>query len=149
VGRYSVTNAKAGVNTANTIMWQLKASATERYELLEVTISAKAAPTTAPSWRLNRGTALGTSTATIQPQPEDPDDDTASTLLDTTWSANPTAGGVDLREFAHPAAIGNGIVWTFYNKPIQVNRSTGLLFINGNASGATLGTLTITCTFDE
>jgi hypothetical protein len=30
-----------------------------------------------------------------------------------------------------------------------VNRSTGLLFINGNASGATPGTLTITCTFDE
>lgn len=149
MGRFSVTNAKAGVNTANTIMWQLRAASTERIELLELSISVKTAPTTAPSWRLNRGTALGTSSATVVPQQEDATDDAASSLLDTAWSVNPTAGSVDLREFGHPATIGSAIVWTFYNKPMRVERSTGMLIINGNASGPTLGLFVVTATFDE
>jgi hypothetical protein len=149
MARYSVTHTKAGVNTANTIMWQLRSVSPDRVELIELAISVKVAPTTGPSWRLNRGTAIGTSSATVTPQPEDPDTRAADARLDTTWSANPTLGGVDLREYATPNAIGSGIVWTWYDKPLRINIATGICIVNGNATGATLGTLAIYAVFDE
>jgi len=149
VGRYSVTHNKAGVNTANTMMWQLRAVSTQRMELLELMISVRTAPTTGPSWRLNRGTALGTSSATKTPQAEDPDDVAAAAVLDTAWSVNPTAAADDLREFGHPNSIGSAIVWTWWNKPLRINKSTGLIIINANASGTTAGLLVVTAVFDE
>jgi hypothetical protein len=148
VPRYSVTHSKAGVNTANTIMWQLRAVSPDRVELVELALTVKVAPTTGPSWRLNRGTAIGTSTATVTPQTEDPDVAAASARLDTTWSANPTLGGTDLREYATPNAIGSGIVWTWYDKPLQINIASGICLVNGNATGATTGTLVIYAVFD-
>ena len=113
MSRYEVTHAKAGVNTANTIMWQLKAGSGQRVHLLELGLSIEVAPTTGPAWRLNRPTALGTSSATVTPQPEDPDITASTLVLDTAWSANPTLGGTDHRRFAIPTAIGSGIVWTW------------------------------------
>jgi len=149
MARYSVTHSKAGVNTANTIMWQLRSITPDRVELIELAVSVKVAPTTGPSWRLNRTTAIGTSSATITPQPEDIDTRACDARLDTTWSANPTLGGIDLREYATPNAIGSGIVWTWYDKPLRINIATGIALVNGNATGATLGTLVIYAVFDE
>jgi hypothetical protein len=149
VARYSVTHAKAGVNTANTIMWQLRAVSPNRCELIELALSISVAPTTGPSWRLNRGTAIGTSSATVTPQAEDPSTPAAISKLDTTWSANPTLAGTDLRQYATPNAIGSGIVWTWYDKPFRIDTATGLCIVNGNATGTTLGTLVIYAVFDE
>jgi predicted secreted protein len=148
--RYTVTHAKAGVNTANTIMWQLRAATNERVELLELALTVKVAPTTGPSWRLNRATAIGTSTATVTPPHEDDgiSNIAAGARLDTTWSANPTLGGTDLREYATPNSIGSGIVWTWYGRPIRISSASGLCLVNGNATGATLGTLVIYAVID-
>lgn len=150
MSRYSVTHTKAGVNTASTILWQLRAAATQRVELLELGVAvASGPPTTNPQFRLNRPTAVGTSTATVTPQAEDPGNAAAVTLLDTTWSTPPTLGGTDLRSFPVPASIGAGIVWTWYDKPLTIPLGAGLCIVNLNATGATLGSFSIYAYFNE
>lgn len=139
---FSVTANKAGVNTANTTMFGIRADATQRIWLVELGLSVKVAPTTGPSWRLNRVTATGTVTTSIVPQPEDPDVAAALGRMDTVWSVNPTLGGVDLREYATPSTIGSGIVWTWFDEPFVIPKSGGLAVVNANATGTTLGTFT-------
>jgi hypothetical protein len=149
MSQYSVTHVKVGVNTANTIMWQLKATSTQRLWVFEIGLSVVAAPTVGPQWRLNRPTALGTSTATVTPQPEDPDVVAAVGLLDTTWSANPTLGGTDLRTYATPNSIGSGIVWTWADRPFVIPKSGGLCLVNGLAAGTTVGSFSIYVVYTE
>jgi catalase len=64
VARYSVTNTRPGINTANSAMWQLRAASTQRVFLLELGIFVATAPANAPQIRFNRPTAVGTITAT-------------------------------------------------------------------------------------
>lgn len=149
MSRFDVTHTKAGVNTANTIMWQLRCVSTQRLWLYELGLSVATAPTTGPNFRLNRPTATGTSSATVVPQGEDPDVVAAVSLLDTAWSGNPTLAGTDLRNYAVPNTIGSGIVWTWYDQPFVIPKSGGLCIVNGNATGATLGTLTIYAVLSE
>jgi hypothetical protein len=149
MARYAVTHSKAGVNTANTHMWGIRAASTDRLYIYELGLAVKVAPTTGPSFRLNRATAVGTSSASVVPQPEDPDVTAAVGRLDTAWSAGATAGAVDMREYAVPNSIGSGIVWTWYDQPLIVPKSGAILIINGNATGTTLGTLTIYAVLDE
>jgi hypothetical protein len=148
-----VTNAKAGVNTANTIMWQLRSVTGEGTIFLrELALSVKTAPTTGPSWRLNRPTAVGTSSATVTPLAEASGLVTAAQArLDTAWSANPTLAGTDLREYATPNAIGSGIVWTWPDKPFEIGLGAtagGLAVVNGNATSTTLGLFVIYAVYD-
>jgi hypothetical protein len=143
MARYSATHVKVGVNTANTIMWQMRAASTQRLWVLEIALAVVAAPTTGPSWRLNRPTAVGTSTATVTPQPEDPDVVASTGLLDTTWSANPTLGGTDLRTYATPNSIGSGIVWTWSDQPLVIPKSGGIALVNANATGGTVGSFSV------
>lgn len=149
MARLSVTHLKAGVNVSNTIMWQLRAVSSQRIWLYELALSVSTAPTTGPRWRLNRPTATGTSTATVTPQQEDPGVAASVSLLDTTWSANPTLAGTDMRQYATPNAIGSGIVWTWYDQPLVIPQSGGLCIVNGNASGTTLGNFVIYAVFGE
>jgi hypothetical protein len=44
-----------------------------------------------------------------------------------------------MRVYATPNAIGSGIVWTWYDRPLRIPAATGLLLINANAAGTTLG----------
>ena len=141
MSRYSMTTTKAGINTANSVMWAIKAGASQRVQLLELGLSVEVAPTTGPAWRLNRPTAVGTATATVTPQAEDPGVVAATALLETTWSAAPTLAAVDLRRFAIPNSIGSGIVWTWYDSPLVIPAGGSLVIVNGNAAGAALGTL--------
>jgi hypothetical protein len=149
MARYSVTSTKAGINTANSVMWQLRAAASQRVQLLELGIAVAVAPTTNPQFRLNRSTAIGTSTATVAPQAEDPANAAAVTLLDTTWSTPPTLAAIDLRSFPVPASIGAGIVWTWYDQAFVIPQSGGLSIVNANATGATLGSFSIYAYFTE
>lgn len=143
MARYSVTNNKAGINTANSAMWQIRAAATQRIWLYELGIGIEVAPAAAPVIRLNRPTAVGTSTATVAPQAEDPGNAAAVTLLDTTWSTAPTLGAIDLRRWPLPNSVGAGIVWTWYDSPLVIPVSGGLAIVNAIAAGATLGSLTM------
>lgn len=149
MSRYSATHVQAGTNAANTILWQLRAVSTQRIWLFELGLSVAVAPTTGPNFRLNRPTATGTSSATVTPQPEDFETAAALSKLDTAWSVLPTLGGVDLRTYAVPNAIGSGIVWTWYDQPLVIPVSGGLCIVNGNATGATLGSFNVYATYSE
>jgi hypothetical protein len=148
MSRYSVTNTKAGINTANSVMWQLRAAASARLAL-ELGIAVAVAPTTNPQFRLNRPTAIGTSTATVTPQAEDPGNAAASDPARHHVVNPPTLGAIDLRSFPVPASIGAGIVWTWYDTPFVIPGGTGLSIVNANATGATLGSFSIYAYFTE
>jgi hypothetical protein len=143
VARYSVTANKAGVNTANTWMFQLRAAATQRVWLYELGVFIEAAPTTPPVIRLNRPTAVGATFTSVVPQPEDPGNAAALTVLDTAATTPPTLAAVDMRRVPLPNSVGAGIVWTWGDTPLVIPVSGGLVVANAAATGATLGSLTI------
>lgn len=150
MARFEAAHNKAGVNTANTIMWQLRTASTSRARIFEIHITVAVAPTTGPSWRLNRSTAVGTSTATVTPEEQDPGGGAAATLLDITWSANPTLASNDMRKYATPSSIGSGIVWTWPDhRPLILPVSSGLAVVNANATGTTVGAFNITFIIEE
>lgn len=147
--RYLCATTKAGVNAANTIMWQLRAAASDSLFIVEIKLSVVTAPTTGPDWRLVKAATIGTSSATVTPQLGEQGTDAATSRLDTAWSANPTLAAVDLDGYTTPASIGSGIVFTFYDKPLPIPVSSGLLVVNGNAAGATLGLFRIAVKLEE
>lgn len=149
MARYSVTHAKAGVNTANTIMWMLRA-VTNRGYLLELGLSVAVAPTTGPDFQLFRSATAGATPTSTTPQPEGSLAPTSTTLLDTAWGTLPTLAATGMRGYAVPNAIGSGVVWTWYDKPLEIEpAATGhIVIVNGNATGATLGTLRLYAVLD-
>lgn len=149
MARYDVTHTKAGINTANSPMWQVRAAASQRVWLYELGMFVATAPTTPPQFRVVRAATVGTSSATIVPQPEDPGSAAAVTLLDTTWTTAPTLAAVDLRSVPVPGSIGAGIVFTWYDTPLVIPAGAGLVIVNVNAAGATLGSLSMYCVLNE
>ncbi len=141
MSRYSIGVNKAGVNTANTIMWAIRAGASQRVHLLELAVFVEIAPTTGPAWRLNRPTAVGATPTTATFQPEDPDVVAAATVLDTAWGTPPTLAGTDGRRYPNANSIGSGMVWTWYDFPFTIPKGTSLAIVNANATGTTVGTL--------
>lgn len=150
-GRYGAANSKAGVNTANTVMWQLRNTGTaERLEIVEIAVAISTAPTTAPSFYLARASAVGTITTTLVGQPNDPGETTAQGSLDSVFSVAPTINtALRLRQLGLPVTAGSGLVWAFYDRPLIVPVSLGLCIVNANASGATLGVMTCSIAWDE
>jgi hypothetical protein len=151
MSRNDVSHNKAGVTATASIMWQLRTTATQRVWIYEIGVSIATAPTTGPSWSINRPLTLGTSTATIVGQQEDPGVVAPVTLLETTWSAAPTRAATPnpLRRYATPNSIGSGIVWTWYDQPLVVPVSSGLQIWNDNAAGTTAGAFNIYIVFGE
>lgn len=150
MARFEVSNAKAGANTANTNMWQLKTAAGSRARIFEIQISIAVAPTAAPSWRLVRAATTGTSSATATPEEQDPGGGAATAVLDTAWSSQPTLAAADLRRYATPITAGSGIVWTWPDhRPLILPVSSGMLIVNANATGAATGTFNTSFIFEE
>jgi hypothetical protein len=110
-------------------------------------------PTNAPMWRVIKATTLGTQTTQATPVLEGPGTNTANARLDLTWSADPTVAAqssfADNRRYTPNNAIGNGIVWTWYDSPFYVAAGSGLCIVNGNAAGATLGSFNVYARIDE
>lgn len=150
--RYSISNSRAGVNAANTIMWQLRATGTTtRVRLLEIGLGVKGAPTTAPAFQLVRTTAVGTSSTTTAGTPYDQNDSAAVGTLDSAWSANPTLGTGVLRESVMATTAGGQTFWTFYDQAIELPISTtgGLAIVNTVATGTTVGTFVCYMVWEE
>lgn len=153
-GRYGagVTN-KAGVNTADTAYFQIRATATtERIAVVEIIFAILTAPTNAPQPYLTRTTAIGTVTTTIAGQAFDPADAASLTTLDSAFSVAPTftaANKVGVGALAVTA--GGAWVWSFRDKPLILPASTtaGLAIVNAAASGATVGAFSCSAIFDE
>lgn len=140
--RYSATFSVAGVNTANSVLANLKAAATDRLQLLEFGVFIETALTTAPVLALQRMNAVGTGAITnVAGVPHDPADAAAGGVVETAWATTRpslTANTI-LRRLQLPVTAGGGLIWDFTNRPIIVPLSGGLCFIDINASGATLG----------
>lgn len=154
MARFEVSNVRAGANAANTIMWQFKASATSRARIFEIGLSLATlnagTGSTGPSWRLQRATALGTSTATVAAEEQDPGGGAATALLDTAWSTLPTLAATSMRLYATPNTMGSGIVWTWPDhRPFIVPISNGICIVNALATGATPGTMNCYFIFEE
>lgn len=151
--RYSVSHTKAGVNTADTIMWMLRPGSNDDFYVYEIGLSIQVAPTTGPMWRVAKATALGATPTQATPVLEDAGVTTANGRLDISWVTPPTAAAQsansDLRRYTPTNAIGNGIVWTWYDKPLYLAAGAGLCIVNGNAAGATLGSFHIYARVDE
>jgi hypothetical protein len=153
--RYGVSHTKAGVNTADTPMWLIHPGTNDDVFVYEIglSVAGTTAPTNGPMWRLVRSTAFGTISTQVTPVLEDPGSNTANAKLDVAWSVNPTVAAqssfADLRRFQTTNAIGNGIVWTWYDKPLYIPASAGVCIVNGTAAGASLGTFNVYVRFDE
>lgn len=152
MARFEIAHNKAGINAANSAMWQLKTTTATRARVFEIGISIAVAPTTAPSWKLARATALGTSSATVTAEEEDPGGPAAITVLDTAWSVQPTVSATNMRLYATPITAGSGIVWTWPDhRPLIIPNAaaSGLVIVNTIATGTTPGSFNIYCVFEE
>ena len=147
------TLSVAGVNTANSILANLKAAASNRIRLLEVAVWVELASTTALTLQLERMNAVGTGAITsVAGAPADPGDSAGVAVMETAWATTrPTrlATPLGLRRCQLAASIGSGWIWDFTNRPLVIPVSGGLMLNQVSAAGATLGTLGASFTWDE
>lgn len=146
---YSVSQTRAGINSANSAMWNLWAP-TRPLFIREVGVSIAVAPSTAPVWALARATARGTQSTEVTPLAHDPQAVAATARFDSAWSVQPTFANTApwIRALGMPVTAGGALIWTF-PAPITIAAGTGLLIFNIAASGATLGTMYAYAEYDE
>ena len=124
---FTTTATAAGAAIAD-----LKTTAAERAYVREIGLFLNAA--TASSIGLYRPSTVGTQSTTVAGQPVDAADAAATALLGTAWSGAPAVStNVPLRKAALPAAIGNGIIWTFSDRGLVIPVSSSLLIWNWGA----------------
>jgi hypothetical protein len=140
----------AGVNTAGTSLWNLKATTTVPLRVLEVGIFIAVAPTTAPDLGIVRMNAVGTGAITSTAGAGHETGHTPVGVLETAWATTrPTRTGTRFRRALLPLTVGAGIIWQLGPNGIQVPVSGGLVLEQVSASGATLGTLNGYVVWDE
>jgi hypothetical protein len=152
MARFEVTHNRAGINTANSPMWQFKTAASSRARIFEIALSVAGtvAPTNGPGWRLVRAATVGTSSATVTAEEQDPGGGAATAVLDTTWTTPPTFAAVNMRLYQTPNTLGSGIVWTWPDhRPLIVPLSSGVVIVNVNPAGAALGTFNCSIVYEE
>lgn len=147
-----VTN-KAGVNTADTVYFQVRPTTTgQRVKILQIVFAVLTAPTTAPQPYLTRSTAIGTVTTTIAGQSYDPADAASITTLDSAFSVAPTITTANkIAVGAMAVTAGGGWIWDFRDMPLIMAASTtaGLCIVNAAASGATVGAFSCSVVVQE
>lgn len=143
VAVYHAEFSSAGVNSADGVLFNLKAGAADRIKVLEVGFFIEVAPTNAPQFGLKRMSAVGTGTITTATIAlSDTGDGAAAGSLETAWATTrPTVTGGSYRRAMVPNAVGNGVIFDFRMAPILIPTSAGLCGVMRNASGATTGTL--------
>jgi hypothetical protein len=144
--RYAVAVNRAGVNTANTVLAEIRASSSARVFLEELGVSMAVLPSTAPRLVLARATNTPAGGTNNTPVPLDPDDGASLTsLILTGQSTAPTftTAGPWGQVGGLPLTLGSGFLWTFPGNGLVIPRSASLLLANLLASGATLGSFDI------
>lgn len=143
----------AGVNTANSILANLKAAASNRIRLIEVAIWVEVAPSSPFILQLERMNAVGTGTITsTAAAAADAADSAGAAVLETAWATlRPSRLGtpLGLRRCQLAATIGSGWIWDLTNRPLVIPASGGMMLNQVSAAGATLGTLGASFTWDE
>jgi hypothetical protein len=137
MARYSGEFSVAGVNSADGVLFNLKASAT-----VPLFIEQIFASTNAPIYGLKKMNAVGTGTITTATMFNmDGTGATSVASLETAWATTrPTVTGGSAVRGAVPSAIGNGFLFDFTNRNLVVPINTALCGVMRNASGATTGT---------
>lgn len=151
---YSVAVSRAGVNTANTVLVELRTAATARAAIREVQIWMATLPTTAPRFVLARTTNTPAAGTAVTPIGHDPADgaaltayyNTGQTTVPTFATAGPwpKVGGL-------PLTLGAGLVWSWPwpTGGFVIPTSGSVVIANLNASGATLGAFDMHVTWEE
>jgi hypothetical protein len=143
---------KAGVNTANTVMWEIRAAATRRVLVRELGLFVTTAPTTAPSFVLARTTNVPAGATNVAPIANDAADTVAAVAqLSTAWATTAptfTTAGPFIRNMGLPVTAGAGIIWSFAT-PLLIPLAGGICIANLNAAGATLGAFGMYAVIDE
>jgi hypothetical protein len=113
MARYAMSVLTTG--TANAAAaWEIRTSANVRARLMEMGVFLNAA--TASLIGLGRPAAIGiTPTTPVDFLPEDSADPTVASQVQSAlaWATGPTAPAQFLRRIGLPAAIGNGVIWTW------------------------------------
>ena len=99
------------VTTTAAAAWDVKASASNRPAVMEVSVNLGAA--TASTYGLGRAGNTPTQTSPVLVQAEDPGDPAGVSGCAVAWSVAPTVPTAHLRRISLPATIGSGIIWTF------------------------------------
>lgn len=149
----AVVTGRAGVNTANTVYFQLRAAATQRLRLREAIWTITTAPTTPPLLLVSRATAVGTSSTTVAGVPSDSAVAAGTGTLDSAWSAAPTfnTAGPHLMGLQLATTVGGVFYWSAsgHDSEIVIPVSSGLCFAWATASGAALGAHSLSLAWDQ
>jgi hypothetical protein len=127
-------SVNGGVGTIATAQAELRASATNAVYVYEVGVFLNAA--TASAIGLGRpanngSVAGGASVVGLQNVQDDPA--ALAGIITSGWTTPPTAPTQFFRRIGLPAAIGNGLIWT-WPKGLRVKQSTSLVLWNITAS---------------
>lgn len=148
---YEVALNRAGINTANSPLLELRTPSTSRAKLYQVKIYNAVLPTTAPRFVLARPTNTPAGGTNNTPLPLDSADAASlCSFISTGWTTAPTfsTSGPWLEVGGLPLTLGAGMIWV-PPAPVIVPVSGSLILANLNASGATLGSFDISFLWGE
>lgn len=151
MANYSIALNRAGVNTANTVLVELRTPSTTRAIIWEVIVTMAVLPTTAPRFALARPTNTPAGGTNNVPLPDDPADGASlCSFFLTGQSTVPTfaTSGPWLRVTGLPLTLGASFIWAF-PRGLIVPVSNSLLLADLNASGVTLGSFDISMNWNE
>lgn len=149
---YGVSVNRAGVNTANTVLSEIRTAATARAIVRQVKITVAVLSSTAPRFVLARATNTPAGGTLVSALPMDPADAAALTShYNTGQTTAPTftTAGPWLEVGGLPLSLGAGLIWTFPGQGLVIPVSSSLVLANLNASGATLGSFDISLIWEE
>jgi hypothetical protein len=148
---YSVALNRAGVNTANTVLAELRAASNARAILRQVKITMAVLPTTAPRFVIARPTNTPAGGTNNVPIAFDNADAAALSQFLTNWTTTPTfaTAGPWLEVGGLPLTLGAGLIWTYPGQGLVIPTSGSLILADLNASGATLGSFDVSFLWEE
>lgn len=142
MARYGGEFSVAGVNSADGVLFNLKASATVPLFIEQIFFEIEVVSTNAPIYGVKKMNAVGTGTITTATSKDlDGLGGTSAATLETAWATTrPTVTGGSPLRGAIPLAVGNGFLFDFRPGMLIVPINTALCGLMRNASGATVGT---------
>lgn len=134
MARYS-TGINTTATSTGTGRVQIRAGSSDRVLIREIMLTIGAA--TASTFGLYRSATLGTASTSVVAVPQDGADGAAGAVIETAWSAAPTIStNVPLRRLTVPATIGAGFIWQFYDQPLIIPLSGGVILWALSATAA-------------